>query len=82
VRVVHAGRTHQAVLNIGFRPTLQDPKPQLHVEAHLLGFEGKLYGEELEVIFVEKLRDEKKFASVDELKAQIARDIAEAKMKF
>jgi riboflavin kinase/FMN adenylyltransferase len=82
VRVVHAGRTYRAVLNIGFRPTLQDPKPQIHVEAHLFEFMGKLYGEELEIIFVDKLRDEKKFASVDELKAQIARDIAAARAKF
>jgi len=74
--------THRAVLNIGHRPTLQSPNPQLRVEAHLLDFTGDLYGQELEIEIGEKLRDEKKFASLDELKAQISRDIAEAKQRF
>jgi riboflavin kinase / FMN adenylyltransferase len=76
------GQTKRAVLNIGHRPTLQDPTPQLRVEVHLLGFTDDLYGEEMEVTFAAKLRDEQKFASLDELKTQIARDIAEAKTRF
>jgi riboflavin kinase/FMN adenylyltransferase len=82
VYAIHAiarGKTHRAVLNIGTRPTLGNPNPTLRVEAHLLDFEGELYGEELEIVFAEKLRDEQKFPSVDELKAQIARDIERAK---
>ena len=82
VYAIHAivrGKTHRAVLNIGTRPTLGDPNPPLRVEAHLLDFNGELYGEDLEIVFAEKLRDEKKFPSVDELKAQIARDIERAK---
>jgi riboflavin kinase / FMN adenylyltransferase len=85
VYAVHAtvgGKTHRAVLNIGTRPTLGDPNPPLRVEAHLLDFNGDLYGEELEIVFAEKLRDEKKFPSVDELRAQIARDIERAKEIF
>jgi riboflavin kinase/FMN adenylyltransferase len=74
--------THRAVLNIGLRPTLQNPTPQLSVEAHLLDFTGDLYGQELEIEIGEKLRDERKFGSLEELKAQIARDIAEAKKRF
>jgi riboflavin kinase/FMN adenylyltransferase len=70
------------VLNIGTRPTLKNPKPELRVEAHLLDFGGDLYGQELEIIFVEKLRDEKKFPSLTELRAQIARDIDNAKSRF
>ena len=50
--------------------------PRLCVEAHLLDFSGSLYGAELEVEVGEKLREERKFASPSELKAQIARDIA------
>ncbi len=73
------GRMHRAVLNIGHRPTVSQPTPQLRVEVHLLDFSGDLYGEEMEVTFVGKLRDEQKFASLDELKTQIARDIAEAR---
>ncbi len=73
------GEAHQAVLNIGFRPTLKTPAPELRVEVHLLDFDGDLYGQELKVIFSEKLRDEQKFASVSELKEQIARDISQAR---
>lgn len=76
------GRSHRAVLNIGLRPTLASPAPQLRVEAHLLDFSGNLYGKELEITFAAKLRDETKFPSVEELKSQIARDIAGARTRF
>jgi riboflavin kinase/FMN adenylyltransferase len=74
--------THRAVLNIGHRPTLQNPDPQLRVEAHLLDFTGDLYGQELEIEIGEKLRDERKFGSLEELKTQIARDVAVAKKRL
>ena len=77
-----AGPTYRAVLNIGRRPTVQNPTPVLRVEVHLLDFSGDLYGRELEITFAAKLRDEKKFASLDELKAQISRDVAEAGHRF
>ncbi len=76
------GRTYRAVLNIGHRPTLKSPTPELRVEVHLLDFTGEIYGQEVEVTFAGKLRDEQKFASLDELKDQIARDIAEAGRRF
>ncbi len=76
------GTNHRAVLNIGYRPTIADPAPQLRVEAHLLDFHGDLYGKELELTFVKKLRDEAKFPSLDALKAQIARDSAAARQLF
>jgi riboflavin kinase/FMN adenylyltransferase len=85
VYAIHAivlGKTHRAVLNIGTRPTLGNPNPPLRVEAHILDFTGELYGKELEIVFAEKLRDEQKFPSVDELKAQIARDIQRANESF
>ena len=85
VYAVHAeagGKTHRAVLNIGHRPTLQNSKRQLRVEAHLLDYQGDLYGQELEVMFVEKLRDEKKFTSLAELRQEIARDIQQAQLAF
>jgi riboflavin kinase / FMN adenylyltransferase len=85
VYAVHAetgGRTCRAVLNIGQRPTLQSPNPQLRVEAHLIDFAGDLYGQEVEVVFVEKLRAEKKFGSLGELRHQIAQDILDAQMRF
>lgn len=85
VYAVHAetgGESYRAVLNIGLRPTLEQTQPQLHVEAHLIDFTGDLYGHELELFFVDKLRDEKKFASLDELRQQIAVDIGEATRRF
>ena len=85
VYAVHAetaGKTCRAVLNIGHRPTLQNPNPQLRVEAHLIDFAGELYGQEVEVVFVEKLRAEKKFGSLGELRHQIAQDILDAQMRF
>ena len=82
VRSETGGKTWRAVLNIGHRPTLQNPNPQLRVEAHLIDFAGDIYGQELEVAFVEKLRGEKKFPSLAELRQQIAQDILDAQMRF
>lgn len=76
------GKSFRAVLNIGRRPTIQNPTPEPRVEVHLLDFTGELYGQELEITFAARLRDEQKFASLDELKAQIARDVAEARRRF
>jgi len=70
------GQFYRVALNIGVRPTMASAKPELRVEAHLLDFSGKLYGTELEVEIGEKLRDERRFASPADLRAQIARDIA------
>jgi riboflavin kinase / FMN adenylyltransferase len=85
VYAVHAylgGQRHRAVVNVGFRPTLQNPTPELRVEAHLLGFAGDLYGRELELTFVERLREEQKFPSLGALKTQIQKDIEAARTKF
>jgi len=75
-------RRLRAVVNIGVRPTVDPSAQQTRVEAHLLDFSGDLYGAELELEFVEKLRDEKKFPSVAALQDQIARDIAAARRIF
>jgi riboflavin kinase/FMN adenylyltransferase len=49
------------------------------VEAHLLGFCADLYGRSVELSFLERLRDERRFASLEELSAQIARDVERAR---
>ena len=82
VRAEVGGRAHRAVVNIGSRPSVQNPTPQIRVEAHLLDFKGDLYGQEMEIIFQEKLRDEQKFPSLAALKEQITRDVAEAAKRF
>jgi riboflavin kinase/FMN adenylyltransferase len=69
------GQFYRVALNIGLRPTVASAKPQLRVEAHLLDFDGKLYGEDLEIEIGEKLRDERKFNSPNELREQISRDV-------
>ena len=76
------GRLHRAVVNIGTRPTLQNPQPKLQVEAHLLDVSADLYGQEMEIAFVEKLRDEQKFSSTEALQKQIQRDIEAARRLF
>lgn len=73
------GSQLKAALNIGSRPTVASGMSELRVEAHLLDFHGDLYGSELELEIGSKLRDEKKFASVEQLKEQIARDVAEVR---
>src|SRR6266542_519131 len=85
---VYAGHAHaggklfRAVLNIGTRPTIASPAASLRVEAHLLDFQGDLYGQELEITFVGKLRDEQKFPSLEALRAQINHDIESARRLF
>ena len=65
-----------AVTNVGTRPTVADDR--LTVEAHLVGFDGDLYGQELGLDFVARLRDERAFRGLDELVEQIRQDIAQA----
>ena len=73
------GQTHRAVVNLGHRPTLQQPTPQLRVEVHLLDFSGQIYGEEMEVTFAARLRAEMKFPSMEALREQIGRDVTAAR---
>jgi len=82
VHAHHQNQTHRAVLNIGIRPTLTQTTPRLRVEAHILSPTNDLYGQELEVTFVAKLRDEMKFPSISALRIQIASDIEHAHTLF
>ena len=66
-----------AVVNVGLRPTFEGEG--VRVEAHLLDFEADLYGSELVLEFVKRIRPERKFPSKEALVAQIQKDIAEAK---
>ena len=75
------GHFYRVALNIGMRPTMISAKPELRVEAHLLDFSSSLYGVELEIEIGEKLRDERKFASPAELRAQITSDIADVRKR-
>jgi len=68
---------HGACTNVGVAPTFECRESR--VEAHLLGYKGDLYGKTVDVAFVERLRPEKRFSGVDELKEQIAHDVARAR---
>jgi riboflavin kinase / FMN adenylyltransferase len=68
------GEDHVAAVNVGVRPTFKTGRGLL-VEAFLLDFDGDIYGEELRLDFLERLRGEKRFDSVEALVAQMARDV-------
>jgi len=71
----------RSVTNIGIRPTFGDAT-EPSVETHVMNWSGDLYGNVLRVRFLHRLRDEKKFGSIDELKSQIARDVSRATRYF
>ena len=71
------GFLHPSVVNIGVRPTFAETT--LAIEAYLLDFTGDLYGRRMRLDFVLRLREEMRFPSVEDLKAQIARDVAAAR---
>lgn len=66
------GVCYRAMSNLGRNPSVGG-QPR-HLETHLFGFEGSLYGREVRVVLLRKVRDERRFDTVEELRAQIARD--------
>jgi riboflavin kinase/FMN adenylyltransferase len=66
------GKKFPSMINIGVKPTFGENS--LSIESHLLGFSGNIYGKEIEQTFVEKLRNEKRFSSVNELIEQLKQD--------
>lgn len=68
------GKWHQGVANVGMRPTVGDRNKAI-LEVHLFEFKGDLYGHGIEVIFRHKIRNEKKFASLEALEKNIKADI-------
>jgi riboflavin kinase/FMN adenylyltransferase len=75
---VYAARAlgRPAAVNVGPCPTFGDLTPT--IEAHLIGFEGDLYGKGLQLEFVSRLRDTRRFGSIDELRDQLRRDVERA----
>ncbi|MBN1381171.1 MAG: bifunctional riboflavin kinase/FAD synthetase [Deltaproteobacteria bacterium] len=70
-------QTYQGVLNIGYNPTFEDKK--LSVELHILDFDEDIYGQPVNVLFIDRIRDEVKFAGPDALIAQIRQDVSRAR---
>ena len=80
VRVLYGGRQYGGVLNIGWKPTFFSPRDrEPTVEAHIFGFKRKIYGKNLEILFVKKIRDEARFRDMFTLAKQIRRDAAAAR---
>ncbi|PHS71836.1 MAG: bifunctional riboflavin kinase/FMN adenylyltransferase [Cycloclasticus sp.] len=78
---VESGLVYEGVANVGTRPSIEDVTAVL-LEAHLFDFSGDLYGQRVSVGFHKKLRAEKKFDGLEQLKAQIAIDSTQAKTYF
>jgi len=76
-RVTVGGETWPAAVNVGPNPTFGESARKL--EAHLIGFEGDLYGRPAAVAFLARLRDTRPFASVEQLVEQLRIDVAEAR---
>ena len=75
------GQWRRSVTNVGTRPTFESAAAT-SVETFVMNYSGDLYGDVVRVRFLHRLRDEQKFGSVDELKAQIERDVMRAKNYF
>jgi len=73
------GVVYRGVINLGYRPTVSRGKSERTLEIHLLDFERKIYGKDLEVRFMRYLRPEKKFESVEALARQIDLDVKQAR---
>jgi riboflavin kinase/FMN adenylyltransferase len=73
------GEIRRAVANIGVRPTFENQEALPRLEAHLLGYTGDLYGKNMDIRFITRLRDEQRFPNIQALIGQIHTDISKAK---
>jgi riboflavin kinase / FMN adenylyltransferase len=80
-RVLLGGQMYQGITNVGLRPTFEEQaKP--NIETHILDFDGNIYGEDLELHFVQKIRDERKFSGINAFLEQIEHDKTTARKIF
>lgn len=76
------GNRHPAAVNIGMRPTFHQNAERPLLEAHLIDFDGDLYGQNLRVEFMHFLRSERRFSGIDEIAAQLKQDVELARRKL
>ena len=74
VRVKFRGNDLPGMLNIGTRPTVNNNADHRSIEVHIIGFEGNLYRQQIEIEFISKIREEQKFESIEDLKQQLEKD--------
>ena len=77
VKVAYSGKIYNGACSIGFNPTFASER--FTVEVHIIEFNKDIYGENLKVVFIDRIRDMIKFKSIDELKETILNDIEKAK---
>lgn len=69
------GRVLKAMLNVGYRPTVEQGGAEVSIEAHLLDFDEDLYGQRIQLKLISRIRDERRMVSLQELREQLARDL-------
>ncbi|QZE13388.1 bifunctional riboflavin kinase/FAD synthetase [Halosquirtibacter laminarini] len=74
ILIHYNGIVYKGMLNIGIRPTLNEQKPTCSIEAHIFDFNQDIYGKNLQIDFVQRVRDEIRFDSLDDLVLQLNRD--------
>jgi riboflavin kinase/FMN adenylyltransferase len=79
VEALRGDQTLYGVVNIGVRPTIRNASGERLLELHLFDFSEQIYGEDIEVIFRHFLRGEQRFAGLEDLRVQIAKDVARAR---
>ena len=81
-KVICDGNNYEAITNIGIKPTIDEDKKSVVSETYIFDFDRDIYGEEITIQLYKKIRDEKKFASLEELKNEISNNAREAKEYF
>ena len=82
VKVEIENKWYTGMLNIGVRPTIEEQVHNFTIEVHILDFNKDIYGKDIRLQFVERIRDEKKFKNADELVEQLKRDRIETGLIF
>ncbi len=74
VHVFLSGKKYGGMLNIGFRPTVNQGPPEKTIEVHIFDFHGDIYSQDVTVTFLERIRDERKFDKIEDLAQQLKKD--------
>lgn len=73
--VLQDGRVYKAMLNVGYRPTVDKTHHELSIEAHLLDFDEDIYDQSIRLVILQRIRDERQMSSLEELSSQLAIDM-------
>lgn len=75
--ILQDGRIYKAMLNVGYRPTVDTNEHELSIEAHLLDFDEDIYEQHIKLVILRRIRDERRMKSLEELSTQLANDMRE-----